>query len=226
VTADGAPTVATVNLTHDIPAGPKLVSPPEGATVGRNNLVMRWEPVKKTITGKSVNIDPATKTCVAPISWRAPIAFARSSTPSSTPSQRADAGRRRNNDHGESCRTPGVAAEAAPASAQPTIRPAEAPPTAPPGPSVDETAARGETARGSVPGPCLVLSDRALGGEACGSSSREASGVVRDTRIIARCSARPSVRSGRRRPIRGLDGLSSRRRCRSSRSTRQVHPQP
>ena len=43
-------------LTHDIPAGPKLVSPAEGATVPLRGVVARWKPVSKTITGKPVKI--------------------------------------------------------------------------------------------------------------------------------------------------------------------------
>ncbi|MFN0154129.1 MAG: hypothetical protein ACKVUT_07095 [Gaiella sp.] len=43
-------------LTHDIPAGPKLVSPAEGATVSPRGLVARWRPVTETITGDPVTI--------------------------------------------------------------------------------------------------------------------------------------------------------------------------
>lgn len=43
-------------LTHDIPAGPKLVSPAEGATVPVRGVVARWKPVSRTITGKPVRI--------------------------------------------------------------------------------------------------------------------------------------------------------------------------
>jgi hypothetical protein len=43
-------------LTHDIPAGPKLVSPAEGATVPVRGVVARWMPVSKTITGEPVKI--------------------------------------------------------------------------------------------------------------------------------------------------------------------------
>jgi hypothetical protein len=49
-------TAGTAWLTHDIPAGPKLVSPVEGATVPVQGVVARWEPVSKTITGKPVTI--------------------------------------------------------------------------------------------------------------------------------------------------------------------------
>jgi len=44
-------TSGTAWLTHDIPAGPKLVSPAEGATVPVRGVVARWKPVSRTITG-------------------------------------------------------------------------------------------------------------------------------------------------------------------------------
>jgi hypothetical protein len=43
-------------LTHDIPAGPTLVSPEEDATVPMRGVVARWKPVSKTITGEPVKI--------------------------------------------------------------------------------------------------------------------------------------------------------------------------
>jgi hypothetical protein len=49
-------TSGTALLTHDIPAGPKLVSPAEGATVPLRGVVARWQPVTKTITGEPVRI--------------------------------------------------------------------------------------------------------------------------------------------------------------------------
>ena len=49
-------TAGTALLTHDIPAGPRLVSPAEGATVPTRGVVADWEPVSKTITGKPVRI--------------------------------------------------------------------------------------------------------------------------------------------------------------------------
>ena len=49
-------TSGTAWLTHDIPAGPKLVSPAEKATVPVRDLVARWTPVAKTITGEPVKI--------------------------------------------------------------------------------------------------------------------------------------------------------------------------
>ncbi len=49
-------TSGTAWLTHDIPAGPKLISPAQGATVPVRRVVARWKPVSKTITGKPVKI--------------------------------------------------------------------------------------------------------------------------------------------------------------------------
>ena len=49
-------TSGTAWLTHDIPAGPTLVSPAEGATVPVRGVVARWKPVSKTITGEPVTI--------------------------------------------------------------------------------------------------------------------------------------------------------------------------
>ena len=43
-------------LTHDIPAGPELVSPAEGADLPVRGVVARWQPVTKTITGEPVTI--------------------------------------------------------------------------------------------------------------------------------------------------------------------------
>jgi hypothetical protein len=43
-------------LTHDIPAGPKLVSPAERSTVPTRGIVASWQPVTKTITGEPVTI--------------------------------------------------------------------------------------------------------------------------------------------------------------------------
>lgn len=43
-------------LTHDIPAGPTLVAPAEGARVPTRGVVARWKPVTKTITGDPVTI--------------------------------------------------------------------------------------------------------------------------------------------------------------------------
>jgi hypothetical protein len=49
-------TSGTAWLTHDIPAGPTLVSPREDATVPVRGVVARWRPVSKTITGEPVTI--------------------------------------------------------------------------------------------------------------------------------------------------------------------------
>jgi hypothetical protein len=49
-------TSGTALLTHDIPAGPKLVSPTEGARVPTRGVVARWQPVTRTITGDPVEI--------------------------------------------------------------------------------------------------------------------------------------------------------------------------
>jgi hypothetical protein len=43
-------------LTHDIPAGPRLVSPTEGAAVPVRGVVARWSPVSNTIIGEPVRI--------------------------------------------------------------------------------------------------------------------------------------------------------------------------
>ncbi len=43
-------------LTHDIPAGPTLVAPAEGAKVPTRGVVARWKPVTTTITGDPVSI--------------------------------------------------------------------------------------------------------------------------------------------------------------------------
>ena len=43
-------------LTHDIPQGPQLLSPAEGATVPVKGVVASWSPVSMTITGKPVKI--------------------------------------------------------------------------------------------------------------------------------------------------------------------------
>jgi hypothetical protein len=43
-------------LTHDIPRGPKLISPAKNATVPVRGVVAEWTPVRRTITGKRVKI--------------------------------------------------------------------------------------------------------------------------------------------------------------------------
>ncbi len=49
-------TAGVALLTHDIPAGPKLVAPAEGARVPTRGVVARWRPVTKTIAGAPVTI--------------------------------------------------------------------------------------------------------------------------------------------------------------------------
>jgi hypothetical protein len=49
-------TEGTALLTHDIPAGPELLTPEEGATVPTTGLVASWSPVTQTVTGEDVNI--------------------------------------------------------------------------------------------------------------------------------------------------------------------------
>jgi hypothetical protein len=53
---EDATTRGVALLTHDIPAGPVLVAPAEGATVPATGLVMDWEPVTETIEGGAVTI--------------------------------------------------------------------------------------------------------------------------------------------------------------------------
>jgi hypothetical protein len=50
------PTAGRALLTHDIPEGPQLISPAEGATVPTSGVVADWEPVSKTITGDPTKI--------------------------------------------------------------------------------------------------------------------------------------------------------------------------
>lgn len=49
-------TVGRAWLTHDIPAGPQLLAPAEGARVATRGVVARWKPVTRTITGDPVRI--------------------------------------------------------------------------------------------------------------------------------------------------------------------------
>lgn len=53
--SDG-PTRGVAWLTHDIPAGPKLVSPKEGAEVPAGEILVQWEPVTQTLDGRDVTI--------------------------------------------------------------------------------------------------------------------------------------------------------------------------
>lgn len=45
VTIDGVRLRSTFTLTHDFPAGPEILSPAEGSTVARADLVVEWAPV-------------------------------------------------------------------------------------------------------------------------------------------------------------------------------------
>lgn len=49
-------TIGIATLTHDIPEGPILLAPAEGAVVPVDDLLVMWSPVDKTIDGSSVNI--------------------------------------------------------------------------------------------------------------------------------------------------------------------------
>jgi hypothetical protein len=50
------PTVGRAWLTHDIPRGPHLVSPADGATVPTQGVIANWDPVSMTIGGKPTRI--------------------------------------------------------------------------------------------------------------------------------------------------------------------------
>ena len=54
--ASAGRTVGRAWLTHDIPAGPRLLAPAEGARVATRGVVARWKPVTETITGDPVTI--------------------------------------------------------------------------------------------------------------------------------------------------------------------------
>jgi hypothetical protein len=49
-------TIGTAWLTHDIPAGPELLSPAEGTTVPASDLDFRWGAVTQSIRGEPVKI--------------------------------------------------------------------------------------------------------------------------------------------------------------------------
>lgn len=49
-------TMGTAWLTHNIPNGPVLLLPEEGATVPLDDLLVRWNPVTKTLDGSAANI--------------------------------------------------------------------------------------------------------------------------------------------------------------------------
>ena len=55
-TPGGGTTTGTALLTHDIPKGTTLLSPPEGGSVPYADLNVAWTAVNRTITGKPINI--------------------------------------------------------------------------------------------------------------------------------------------------------------------------
>ena len=55
-TPGGGTTTGTALLTHDIPKGPTLLSPPEGGSVPHADLNVAWTAVNRTITGKPIDI--------------------------------------------------------------------------------------------------------------------------------------------------------------------------
>lgn len=46
-TTDGGEIIGTARLTHDIPAGPTVVTPEEGAVIRVDDTLIDWEPVVK-----------------------------------------------------------------------------------------------------------------------------------------------------------------------------------
>jgi hypothetical protein len=52
----GTRLTGAATLTHDIPAPPTIATPAEGDVVDPDNLVVRWEPVTRTVEGKPVDI--------------------------------------------------------------------------------------------------------------------------------------------------------------------------
>ena len=55
-TPGGETTVGTAWLTHDIPKGPTLLSPPNGGSVPHADLTVAWTAVNRTIDGKPIDI--------------------------------------------------------------------------------------------------------------------------------------------------------------------------
>lgn len=52
----GGTTIGKALFTHNIPRGPKLLSPPDGGTVPHANLPVSWNAVDRTIDGKPISI--------------------------------------------------------------------------------------------------------------------------------------------------------------------------
>lgn len=55
-TPGGGTTQGTATLTHDIPKGTTLLSPPDGGAVNVTDLNFSWTAVNRTITGKPIRI--------------------------------------------------------------------------------------------------------------------------------------------------------------------------
>ena len=55
-TVDGQNLKGKATLTHDIPAGPVIVSPQEGDDVNPENAVITWEAVDESFFGESINV--------------------------------------------------------------------------------------------------------------------------------------------------------------------------
>jgi hypothetical protein len=60
-TIEGDRLVGSARFSHDIPDGPEVVAPAEDATVGRDNVIVRWKPVREgsgiNIVGYQVTVD-------------------------------------------------------------------------------------------------------------------------------------------------------------------------
>jgi hypothetical protein len=53
---DGKRLVGSALFTHEVPRKPSITAPGDGATVARDNAVVRWREVTETIDGRPVNI--------------------------------------------------------------------------------------------------------------------------------------------------------------------------
>jgi hypothetical protein len=53
---EGAHLAGTATLSHSIPAGPRIVSPADGAVVDHRRTVVRWERVTESVTGAPVEV--------------------------------------------------------------------------------------------------------------------------------------------------------------------------
>jgi hypothetical protein len=52
----GESLLGIARLTHDLPAAPAILAPADGEVVSPSNLVVRWEPVARTVAGGPVTI--------------------------------------------------------------------------------------------------------------------------------------------------------------------------